>query len=101
MEARTFLSSTASVVRAVHEYGSQLLRDKAVAEMPVRRRLSAAFSVENPVAIKGVRNIWCCSASIGKKPAILNVVATFVPREPDKDDNTLNETDILLRCVDE
>jgi hypothetical protein len=82
----------ASVVRAVHEYGGQLLSDKAVAKMPVRRRLSAAFSAENPVAIKGVRNVWCCSASIGKKLAILNVVATFVPREPDKDDNTLNET---------
>jgi len=82
----------ASVVRAVHEYGGQLLRDKAAAKMPTRRRLSEAFSAENPVAIKGARNVWCCSASIGKKLAILNVVATSVPREPDKDDNTLNET---------
>jgi hypothetical protein len=80
------------MVRAVHEYSDQLRSDKGVAKMPARRRLGAAFSAENPVAIKGVRNVWCCSASIGKKLAILNVVATFVPREPDKDDNTLNET---------
>ena len=85
----------ASVVRAVHEYGDQLLRDKAVAKMAVRKRLSAAFSAENPVAIKGMRNVWNCSASIGQKLAILNLVATSVPGEPDKDDNTLNETVIL------
>jgi len=81
-----------SVFRAVEEYGAQLLRDKAIAKLPVRKRLSESFSVENPVAIKGVRNVWCCSASIGKKLAVLNIVATAVPREPGKDDNTLNET---------
>jgi len=81
-----------SLFRAVEEYGAQLLRDKAVAKLPVRRRLSEALSAGNPVAIKGVRNVWCCSASIGKKLALLNVVATAVNREPDKNDNTLNET---------
>jgi hypothetical protein len=81
-----------SLFRAVEEYGAQLLRDKAVATLPVRRRLSEALSSENPVAIKGVRNVWCCSASIGKKLALLNVVASAVHREPDKNDNTLNET---------
>jgi len=39
----------ASVVRAVHEYGGQLLRDKAVAKMPTRRRLSEAFSAKKRV----------------------------------------------------
>jgi hypothetical protein len=80
-----------SVVRAVEEYGAQLLRDKAVAKLPVRRRLREALSAENPVAIKGVRNVWCCSASIGEKLALLNVVATAVNREPAKNENTLNE----------
>jgi hypothetical protein len=81
-----------SVVRAVEEYGTQLLRDKTVAAPPTRKRLSEAFSTEHPVAIKGVRNVWCCSASIRKKLAILYVVSTADHREPDKDDNTLNET---------
>jgi len=81
-----------SLFRAVEEYGAQLLRDKAVAKLAVRRRLSEALSAENPVAIKGVRNVWCCSVSIGKKLALLNVVATVVNRGPDKNDNTLSET---------
>src|SRR6476661_5474213 len=86
----------ASLFRAVEEYGAQLLGDKAVAKLPVRRRLSKALAAENPVAIKGVRNVWCCSASIGKKLALLNVVATAVNREPDKNANTLSET-VTLR----
>jgi hypothetical protein len=53
-----------SLFRAIEEYGAQLLRDKAVAKLPVRQRLSEALSAGNPVAIKGVRNVWCCSASI-------------------------------------
>ena len=44
-----------------------------------------------PGGDKCVRNVWCCSASIGKKLALLNVVATAVNREPDKNENTLNE----------
>jgi hypothetical protein len=43
-----------SSFRAVEEYRAQLLRDKAVAKLPVRRHLSEALSAENPVAIKGV-----------------------------------------------
>jgi hypothetical protein len=82
----------ASVFRAVEEYGAQLLHNKAIAKLPVRRRLKEALSAENPVAIKGVRNVWCCSASIGKKFALVNVVVTAVNREQDKNDNTLNET---------
>jgi hypothetical protein len=81
-----------SFFRAVEEYGARLLRDKAVAKLPVRRRLSEALSAENPVAIKGVRNVWCCSASIGKKLALLNVVATAGNREP-----TTSEERIHLR----
>ena len=86
-----------SFFRAVEEYGAQLLRDKAVAKLPVRRRLSEALSAENPVAIKGVRNVWCCSASIGKKLALLNVVATAVNREP-MTSAPGNEASIRLRA---
>jgi hypothetical protein len=82
----------ASLDRAVKEYAPHLLRNKGVASRAVRERLSEALSADNPVSIKGVRNVWCCSASVGKKLALLNVVVTAVPREPDKDENTLNET---------
>jgi hypothetical protein len=85
-----------SLVRAVEEYGSQLLRDKAVAALPLRRRLTEALSAEDPVAIKGVRNVWCCSTSIGNKFALLNVVATAMNREPITSEPR-NEEGIRLR----
>jgi hypothetical protein len=65
-----------SVQRAVVEYTSRLMRDKVVSSLSVRQRLADALSAESPVAIEGVRNIWCCSTSIGKKFALLNIVAT-------------------------
>ena len=65
-----------SAHRAVGEYAARMLRDKGVATLSMRRRLAAALSAETPVTIEGVRNVWCCSASIGKKFALLNIVAT-------------------------
>lgn len=41
-----------------------------------RRRLADRLSLERPVAIEGVRKVWCCSASLGKKLALVNIVAT-------------------------
>lgn len=41
-----------------------------------RGRLSGRLSVETPVAIEGVRKVWCCSASVGRKLALVNIVAT-------------------------
>jgi hypothetical protein len=65
-----------SVHRAVAEYTSRLMRNKVVSPLLVRRRLADALSAESPVAIEGVRNVWCCSTSIGKKFVLLNIVAT-------------------------
>jgi hypothetical protein len=65
-----------SARRAVTLYASELVRNKAVLTLATRKRLADALSVENPVAIDGVRNVWCCSTSIGKKFALLNIVAT-------------------------
>jgi hypothetical protein len=65
-----------SAHKAVAEYLSRLLRDKGVATFPIRRRLAAALSAETPVTIEGVRNVWCCCASMGKRFALLNIVAT-------------------------
>jgi hypothetical protein len=65
-----------SVHRAIAQYPSRLMRDKVVSSLPVRRRLVDALSAESPVGIQGVRNVWCCSTSIGKKFALLNIVAT-------------------------
>jgi len=74
----TYISQfrAASVARAVARYPSYLLCNKAVSSLGVRRRLADALSAENPVAIEGVRNVWCCSASTGKGLALLSIVAT-------------------------
>ena len=42
----------------------------------IRRRLADRLSLERPVAIEGIRKVWCCTASIGKKLALVNIVAT-------------------------
>jgi hypothetical protein len=65
-----------SARRAVAQYPLHLVRNTAVLTVVLRRRLADALSAERPVAIEGVRNVWCCSASIGKRHALLNVVAT-------------------------
>ena len=65
-----------SARRAVTLYRSELVRNKAVSSLSVRRRLSDALSAERPVALDSVRNVWCCSTSVGKKFALLNIVAT-------------------------
>jgi hypothetical protein len=41
-----------------------------------RKQLAANLLSDRPVAIKGVRNVWCCSALVGNKFALLNIVAT-------------------------
>ena len=66
-----------SVARAVTLYTSELVRNKAVSTLSVRKRLADALSAERPLAVDSVRNVWCCSTSVGGKFALLNVVATM------------------------
>ncbi len=68
----------ASPRRAVSQYPSHLLRNKAVSTPAVRRRIADALLAEKPVAIEGVRNVWCCSASIGERLALLKIVAQAI-----------------------
>jgi hypothetical protein len=67
---------TTSPDRAVAKYALHVLHHDSVSTFPIRRRLSEALGAEKPVAIDGVRNVWCCSTSVGKKFALLNVIAT-------------------------
>jgi hypothetical protein len=65
-----------SVRAAIEKHASQLVGNKAVSTLTTRRRLAHDLSADGPVAIEGVQNVWCCSASIGKKFALANIVAT-------------------------
>jgi len=66
----------ASVRGAVSQHASHVVRNRAVAVASVRRRLADGLSPEKPGALDGARNVWCCSTSVGKKFALLNIVAT-------------------------
>ena len=74
----TYISQfrAASVKGAIAQYPSHVVGNKAVSTSSLRKRLAEALSAEKPVTIDGVRNVWCCSTSVGKKFALLNVVAT-------------------------
>jgi hypothetical protein len=74
----TYISQfrAASVVHAVAQYPSHLLSNKELCTLAIRKRLVEALSAEKPVAIEGVRNVWCCSAPVGKRFALLNIVGT-------------------------
>ena len=65
-----------SANRAVAMYATEVLDNGAISKLPIRRKLSEAIALEKPVAIDGVRNVWCCSTIVGKRLALLNIVAT-------------------------
>jgi hypothetical protein len=65
-----------SVGRAVAKFASQLVGDKAFCTLEARRRLAEGLSGEKLVAIVGVRNVWCCFVSVGRKGALVNIVTT-------------------------
>jgi hypothetical protein len=59
---------------AVAKYAAQVLKNSEIGRLPARKRLAEALSVEVPIAIEGVRKVWCCSASVGRKFALVNIV---------------------------
>jgi hypothetical protein len=65
-----------SAQRAAANFAAHLVGIKGMSTLANRKRLASCLSREHPVAIQGVRNVWCCSASIGKKFALVNIVAT-------------------------
>jgi hypothetical protein len=65
-----------SAKNAAVKHAARLIGNKGMSTLANRRRLADRLSVDQPVAIEGVRSVWCCSASVGKKFALVNIVAT-------------------------
>jgi hypothetical protein len=61
---------------AAAKHAARLIGNRQMSTLVNRRRLADALAVEQPVAIEGVRNVWCCSASVGERFALVNIVAT-------------------------
>jgi hypothetical protein len=74
----TYISQfqAASAHNAAMKHVAHVIGIKRMSTPVNRRRLADGLSGENPVAIEGVRNVWCCSATVGKKLALVNIVKT-------------------------
>jgi len=67
---------SASVRGAITKYAAEVVKGIEVGTLSFRKRLSNELRDEAPVAIHGVRNVWCCSASIKNKFVLLNLIET-------------------------
>jgi len=74
----TYISQfkAASAHAAAVKHAAHVISIKCMSTSSDRKRLTERLSIEQPVAIQGIRNVWCCSASIGRKFALMNIVAT-------------------------
>jgi hypothetical protein len=61
---------------AAMKHSADLVEIKGMSTLAIRRRLADRLSSEVPIAIAGIRRVWCCSASVEKRLALLNIVAT-------------------------
>ena len=66
----------ANIKKAVERYANELLVVTAIGTMPTRRRLANELSKEEPVPLKSVENVWCCSAIVTGDFALLNIIRT-------------------------
>jgi hypothetical protein len=65
-----------SAQAAAVKHAAHLVRFKGMSTPSDRKRLAERLSLEQPVAIQGIRNVWCCSGSVGRKFVLVNIVAT-------------------------
>jgi hypothetical protein len=74
----TYISQirSASVRGTVCKYASQLVEDQEIPGTAAKKSLAAVLRQDIPISITGVHNVWCCSASVGKKFALLNIIQT-------------------------
>jgi len=61
---------------AAVKHADHLVRLNGMSTRGNRRRLASRLLADTPVAIQGVRKVWCCSASVGRKLVLVNIVAT-------------------------
>ena len=61
---------------AAVKHADYLVGLKGMSTLSNRRRLADSLALERPEAIEGVRKVWCCSASVRGRLALVNIVAT-------------------------
>jgi len=61
---------------AAKKHAVHLLGIKGMSTPAIRKELADQLSLDRPIGLGGIRRVWCCSASVGKKLALVNIVAT-------------------------
>ena len=61
---------------AAMKHADYLIGLNGMSTPETRKQLASCLSVDMPIAIEGVRNVWFCSTSLGRKLALVNIVAT-------------------------
>lgn len=61
---------------AAVKHADYLVGLTGMSTLSTRRRLANGLLADRPVAIEGVRKVWCCSASVRGKLALVNIVET-------------------------
>ena len=61
---------------AAVKHASHVIGNKAIAPLVLRKRLAKDLLEDIPIKIEGVRNVWCCSAVVGRKLALVNIIET-------------------------
>ena len=73
----TYISQfKAASAHAAVKHAAHLISIKGMSTPSDRERLADRLSREQPVPIQGFRNVWCCSGSVGRKFALVSIVAT-------------------------
>jgi len=65
-----------SIDSAVRKCSAELVENRSLGAPRLREQLSIAIAAEKPIALRGVRRVWCCSASVGNRFALMNIVET-------------------------
>lgn len=60
---------------ALAEYSKRLI-NYSIGTKAMRRALSKRLNEDTLVELSGVKNVWCCSANLSQKLALLNIIET-------------------------
>jgi len=66
----------ASAFSAAAKHAVRLVKNNDIGTVATRKRLAHKLATDKPTAIQGMRNVWCCFASVGRKSALVNIIAT-------------------------
>lgn len=71
-----------SALNAAAKHAARLISNKAIGKIAARKQLAKQLAADRPTAIEGTRNVWCSFTALGRKTALVNIIATADTRVP-------------------